>query len=157
MRWIPNEVLFLPFCLAASGVAAADDCNFRFQFRYSDGTDGCISSLPIAKETPSGRTSALEVVVPRTGLYSVVSTPHLQECAPIVTIENATWRSSGTAFSPTTETSQSRTKAAMSICQSALASLPNQGGSCICTLILVDGTSPMTPAELSTFLGSIRQ
>jgi hypothetical protein len=130
--------------LVASGTALS--CTLRHQLVMADGQRACLTDFPIANEHVSGTVTTVLTVAPGSFVYSVaISTPS-EQCPKVLVMEWAQWGKHTVQMRD--DISAVRSAQAKRKCetQARAAGQP----SCNCEVVLEDGNSPLTAAQLAT-------
>lgn len=144
MAWL-RASLWILVLAAVPGWAAGADCPERFRIAFADGTRGCLSDYALAREDATGHFASVRTTVPAHGYFALAVTPALPQCKRAVGLGSMP----GTQLTPQlmAETEQ-RTQKALQDCRLRVL---GAGRDCACRLILVDGRSPLSPAEFARY------
>ena len=130
--------------LGATGAALS--CTLRHQLVMADGQRPCLTDFPIANEQVSGTVTTVATVAPGSYVYSVaISTPS-EQCPKVLVMEWAQWGKHTVQMRD--DISAVRSALAKRKCE-AQARASGQP-SCNCEVVLEDGNSPLTAAQLAT-------
>ncbi len=146
---IPTRRAFIATGIAllgagASGAALA--CTLRHQLVMADGQRACLTDFPIANEHVTGTVSTVASVAPGSYVYSVaISTPG-EQCPKVLVMEWAQWGKHTVQMRD--DISAVRSALAKRKCETQA----RAGGqaACTCEVVLEDGNSPLTAAQLAT-------
>lgn len=130
--------------LLLAGTAHA--CTLRHQLVMADGQKACLTDFPIANEHVSGTATSVATVAPTSYVYSVAISALSEQCAKVLVMEWAQWGKHTVQMRD--DISAVRSALAKRKCEAQAGQASK--AACPCEVVLEDGTSPLTAAQLAT-------
>ncbi len=134
--------------VGVGATGAALSCTLRHQLVMADGQRACLTDFPIANEHVTGTVTSVATVAPNSFVYSIaISTPS-DSCPKVLVMEWAQWGKH--TIQMRDDISAVRSAQAKRKCE-AQARTTGQP-SCSCEVVLEDGNSTLTAAQLASRL-----
>lgn len=140
--WRPAALALLLTSAAAPSLA----CTLRHQLVMADGQRACLTDFPIANQHVTGTVTTVATVAPGSYVYSVAISVPGEQCAQVLVMEWAQWGKHTVQMRD--DISAVRSATAKRKCEAKAAK--HDHAACTCEVVLEDGTSPLTAAQLAT-------
>ncbi len=137
--------------LATSSMVSSQSCESRFQFKFADGLQGCLTDFSVVNEDAQNLHSSVKRMASAGGKYNIAMTARDRRCP--LALGMMTIRMSYPGSNNPDNLTKARSEKAMKACQAQVDAAPATDPPCTCQIVLEDGISPLTQDQFSSYVG----
>ena len=146
-----RNVLTVLALVAASPLVLSQACESRFQVKFADGQQGCLTDFALATEEVQSYHSSVKQMASPSGTYNIASTARDQHCPAALGM--VTIRISSPGSNNPDNLTKARSAKALRACQAQLDAAPAAEPRCSCQIVFEDGMSPLTRSQFTSHIG----